>query len=167
MSFQSKVSVSDLANIAELLVAIFGFGVAIYGIFRSKAAAQRAEEAANKAREAIIRSHTLTDFAAALAMMNEIKRLHRVGAWTILPERYSALRTILISIRTSNPSLPDDHVAALQSTIKHFSDFENLVERSLASGAGMPSPAKFNSIVSGQIDRLSEVLEAVKQDIRR
>jgi hypothetical protein len=156
----ANASFWDWINLVQLVVTFVGFGLTI-------AAAVIAARAANGAKTAIIRSQTLSDFGAAIIMMEEIKRLHRIQAWSIVPERYSALRAILISIRTSNPNLPSDQLAALQTAIKNFSDFEGTVERSISANKAMPNPAKFNSIVSAQVDRLNEILSAIQQDIGR
>jgi hypothetical protein len=95
--------------------------------------------------------------------MNEIKRLHRVEAWELLPERYAALRAMLISVRSSNSDLPEDQRATIQGAIKHFNDFEVTVERSISSKKPLPNPARLNAILSEQIDKLTEILAAIKQ----
>jgi hypothetical protein len=71
----------------------------------SKKAAELAQEEVRSVKQALARSSTIADFSAAVTTMNEIKRLHRVEAWTILPDRYAALRSTLISIRSMNPDL--------------------------------------------------------------
>jgi hypothetical protein len=96
--------------------------------------------------------------------MNEIKRLHRVEAWAILPDRYAALRNMLISIRSMNPSLREEYRIAIQNALQQFSDIEKAVERSLVSNKQL-NRARLNAIVTTQVDKLIEILEEIKRDI--
>jgi hypothetical protein len=66
-----------------------------YTLWRSKKAAEMAQEEVRSVKQAIARSSTIADFSAAITSMNEIKRLHRLDAWIVLPDRYAALRSIL------------------------------------------------------------------------
>ncbi len=97
--------------------------------------------------------------------MEEIKRLHRAAAWEILPDRYSTLKRLLISIRSVNVSMTDDQKSALQSAILNFSEIERKVERALALKTDLPKVDKLNTVVSLQLDKISEVLGTIKQEI--
>jgi hypothetical protein len=155
----------DLASVVGVVISIVGFVITIINVAKSKRAAQRAEEAAIDVRESIFRSDTLLELSAALTMMEEIKRLHRANAWNILPDRYSSLKRHLVSIRTSNPKLPDEHQAALQGAIQHFGDMEKRVEKTLSAKASSPNIATLNEIVSTQVDKVNEILAAFRQEI--
>jgi hypothetical protein len=157
----------DIASVAGVVISIVGFVVTIINVARSKRAAQRAEEAANAARESIMRSDTLVELSTALSMMDELKRLHRANAWSILPDRYALLKRHLVSIRTANPQFTDDHQSVLQSAIQHFSDMEKRVEKTLTSRVNAPNIATLNEIVSIQIDRINEILAVFRQEIGR
>lgn len=98
-------------------------------------------------------------------MMEEIKRLHRVSAWSILPDRYSTLRRMLISIRSANPGMSDEFKAHITGATQQLKVCEARVEEFLASGSDKPDPARLNAILSDQVDKLSEILETLKQDI--
>jgi hypothetical protein len=69
----------DLSSIVGLFLAIIGFGFTLWGVWRSKSAAEAARDAAQKAKDAIVHLQTIMDFSAAIIMMEEIKRLHRVS----------------------------------------------------------------------------------------
>jgi hypothetical protein len=71
--------IGDLASVAGLVISIIGFLVTIMGVWRSKSAAERAERAANEARRQIRAYETVADFSATIALMEEIKRLHRAN----------------------------------------------------------------------------------------
>jgi len=155
----------DIASVVGVVVSLIGFAITIWGVLRSKTAAQKAKEEVSNVRETISRLDTAMEFSAALTMMDEIKRLHRAAAWIMLPDRYSALKRLLISIRTTNLDLADEHQAVLQGAIQHFTDLEKKVERALASNGSPPNVATVNEIVSAQLDKMSEVISAIRREV--
>jgi len=156
----------DVASVLEVIIAVIGFIVTIVSVTRSKKAAQRAEQAVLKIRDEMLKVDTIAEFSAAIASMDEIKRLHRENAWSVLPDRYSALKKVLISIRSVNPDMPDHHKTVFQNAIQHFSNFENQIETVIATNSNPPNVPKLNQIISRQIDRLIEVLVEMKNNFR-
>ena len=154
----------NLASIVGLGVSIVGFAFTLWSVSRSKKATQQAMEAVEKAREDIFRSNKMIDLASAMTIMEEIKRLHGVGAWHILPDRYASLRNALTCIRTSKPSLPDEHKAVIQGAIEQLRIVENKIERALASTQNPGNVPRLNEIVSLQIDKVAEVLVIVRSE---
>src|SRR5712691_1013913 len=71
----SKRHLGDAASIIGLLVALIGFSFTLFGVWRSKKAAEMAQEEVRSVKQAIARSSTIADFSAAVTTMNEIKRL--------------------------------------------------------------------------------------------
>jgi hypothetical protein len=157
----------DLASILGLLATLVGFAFTLWNVSRSKRAAEDAEKAVQRMREAITQTNTISEFSAAVVIMDEIKRLHRAAAWTVLPDRYSALKRSLITIRSANPSLSDNHKTVLQGAILHFTALEQKVEAVIASKSPPPNVAKLNKIVSSQIELLSEVLTELREKMGR
>ncbi len=154
----------DIASIAGLFVALIGFAITILGVWKSRTAAESAKKAANEARAAITRTEVIANFSSAVTAMDEVKRLHRTGAWDVMPDRYSSLRRILISICSSHPNLNEDQRILIQSSIAQFRELESLIESFLAGDESSPSSAKLNKIVTAQIDKLDEVLNSIKSE---
>jgi|SRR5580692_7667789 hypothetical protein len=95
--------IADLASIAGVVISITGFVVTVWNVRRSKSAAERAEAAADQTRRMIRGYETVFEFSAAIAIMEEIKRLHRVGQVDMLLDRYATLRKVLIGVRKPSP----------------------------------------------------------------
>jgi hypothetical protein len=148
-----------------LLVSFFGFGFTIWGVLRSKAAAEAAKTAALQTQKDLKHLDTIMDFSTAITIMEEIKRHHRSGNWQILPDRYSALRQKLISIKSNHADISEIHALALQSAIQDFSDMEKDVERALMRNVKPTKVSRFNEIVSNQIDALNVVLIDIKNQM--
>ena len=150
-----------VASIAGVAVSIIGFVVTIIGVWRSRSAAEQAKAAAREARQGILELETIQDFTAVTTIMEEIKRLHRAGAWAVLPDRYTALRKLLGAILAANPDAPDDQKALLVGSINQFRVMENAVERALADKTA-PDVVGLNKIVSQKLDKLNEVLSTFR-----
>jgi hypothetical protein len=148
----------ELASVLGLFVSVVGFLVTIIGVWRSKKAAQRAEEAAKRTRETMTAMQSIVDLSSVLAALGEVKTLHRASAWNLLPDRYGSLRVKLIAVRTSRPRLTEKQRAILQGTIQHLADLEKEVDRALASSKLPSNIPRLTSIISDQIDKLTELL---------
>jgi hypothetical protein len=88
----------DLASLA-------GLALTIWAVLKAKKAAEQARDAAQQVKERIASLDTLADVSAAIAILDEIKRLQRLGAWQVVLDRYSILRRHLIRVEQLNPAL--------------------------------------------------------------
>ena len=156
---------ADIASILGVLIGIIGFALVIVNVRRSKSAAEQAQQAVIDVRKDIQRVDTVANFSAAMTAMAEIKRLHRQSAWTILPDRYSALRASLISIKVSNPALPDHQSSALQGAIQNLRGIEEIVEKALASNETPENIPRLNRTVTRDLDSLQEILVEIQSQI--
>lgn len=160
-------TVGDWASVVGVVIAVIGFIITIWGVWRSKNAAQEAKTAADKVRADMLRANTVGEFASALSEMEEVKTLHRQSLWALLPQHYSALRKSLILIKGSNPDLSDEQRAVLQGAIQYLASIERQVEKSTAGGGQPLNVPKLNALVSSQIDKLHEVLVEIRNRIGR
>ena len=153
--------IGDLASIAAVAISVVGFLVTIIGVMKSKNAAQRAEEAANNTQESIRLFDTVVDFSAAISILEEIKRMHRQKSWSLLPDRYATIRKLLISLRSSGEKLTEAQSAIIQNALVNLRTIETQVEKSFGNVEGL-KPARFNALISDDIDNLVTVLSELK-----
>jgi hypothetical protein len=158
----SDQKVVDVASIAGVLISIVGFGVTLHGVRKSKNAAVRAEEAATAMRNSIRLLDTIIDFSAAISLLEEIKRLHRAQAWNALPDRYAALRKLLISVR-KGVDLREDQESMAQGTITNLATIETQVEKAIGANVS-PSVHRLNTLLSADLDNLIAVLTDLKAE---
>jgi hypothetical protein len=149
-------------SLVEVALSVVGFSFALIGIHRSRTAATAAARAAAEARDAITRYDSIADLASATSIMEEIKRLHRAGAWPTLLDQYSSLRRRLVSIRTSGPNLTARDLAALNGAVQQFLTLEKTVEKSLQPGSRPLNVPQLNAIVSTQIEKLDEIFSTLR-----
>jgi hypothetical protein len=157
----------DIASVIGIIISLIGFFITIWNVIQSRKAAQKAEEIAHKVREDISKIETIEEFSKAIATIDEIKRLNRDEAWSILPERYSALRKSLISIKNSNPNMPYNDKVILSNALRHTSNIEDQIEQFIVNKLLPIDIPKFNKIISQQGDRLTEILVSIKGKIGR
>lgn len=161
MQWMTDYHIGDLASIAGVAISVIGFLITIWNVRRSKSAAERAETAANDARRMIREYEALSDLSAAIAIMEEIKRLHRLGHIEPLLDRYAALRKVLTEVRKMSPAVNQTMDQTIQSAITTLVAMEDQVERSRASGT-MPDFVRLNRALSRDIDGLHAVFIELK-----
>lgn len=153
--------IGDLAGIAGVFISVIGFIAILGGVFKTKSAAQSAEAAARSTRDSIKLFESVVDFSATIAALEEVKRLQRQNAWSLLPDRYSAIRKLLISFRESTEGLSVTQMSQIQEAIVNFRAIESKIDRSQGTPAQL-NAAKINSILSEQIDGLLVILNQIK-----
>jgi hypothetical protein len=158
--------IGDLASIAGVAISITGFIVTVVNVRRSKSAAERAEAAANEARLLIRSYETVADFSAAIAIMEEIKRLHRTGQMDMLLDRYAALRKVLIGVRKLSPSVNETMESQIQNAITTLATMEDVVEKCRSDGTS-PNFVRLNRLLSRDIDALQAVFIDIKVEAGR
>lgn len=157
---------ADVSSIAGVVISVIGFLVTWRNVTTSRKAADQARVAVMRVREDLAKYDVIAELGAAVAIMDEIKRLNRHGAWPILPDRYSALRQRLITIRASNLDLSEPHLADLNGAIQQIRNLEQTVESALSKqGQAELDKARFNSVVSKQLDKMTEVLVSIRTDV--
>ncbi|MCP8939290.1 hypothetical protein NK718_12255 [Alsobacter sp. SYSU M60028] len=161
LTFIAEQRLGDLASIAGVFISVIGFIVTFIGVRRSRTAAEMAAQASIQTRNNIKLFETVSSFSSVISSLEEVKRIHRTEHWLILPDKYSELRKVLVGLRAANQHLSEEGKSAIQSTISNLLDIESKVERGLKTTASLDS-VKFNKIVSGDIDRLTAMLEEIK-----
>lgn len=151
---------SNWGNIATVL----GFVITIWTLARTKTAAVAARDAAEATKSQVSRIDTMSECAAAIAVMDEIKRLDRAEAWEIVPDRYSALRRLLVSVQQLNPDLTPEQRTILGGTIVQFRTMENRIEFARAANRNDELDfARLNKIVTRQLDDVQKVMLSIRQ----
>jgi hypothetical protein len=157
----------ELSSVTGVLIGVIGFIITIWNVVKSRKASQKAEAMVSKVREDISKMETIEEFSKAIATINEIKRLNRDSTWSILPERCSALRRSLISIKTSNQNMPDCDRTIITNAIQHISNIESQIEKVIFDSSIAVDIPKLNKIISQQADKLTEILNGIKSNIGR
>src|SRR5881396_3452756 len=116
----------DLASIAGCLLAIVGFCWTIRIAMRSRTAAQEARKASQETRAHLLRASSIGDFSAALSIMEEIRRLHRLPAvWITLLDRYASLNEKLNRFVAATPTLKNADRLGIGIAIKGMRSIEH------------------------------------------
>ena len=161
-----RYHLGDIASVLGLLITIGGFTLALWRIRKSQSASEQALEAAEGVREQILQMNAIQGVNVAIRTLEDIRRLHRLKAWPVLPDRYTSLKQELISIRGRTPSLTESQRSEIQGAIQQLSTIERQVESTMA-GADEPDIDRINDIISRQIDRLAQVLVELQNEIER
>ena len=153
--------IGAFAAILDFFISIAGFAAAYFGI-------SKARKAVSELQHRIRGFETAVDFSAAIAALDEIKRLHREEAWPVLPDRYSSIRRLLVQLRTSGFSLSDEQSTIVQKALTTLVSLEKQVDKALSSNSQSVSllkPDKFNARVSEDVDGLITVFSQLKSQV--
>jgi len=156
----------DLASLLALLITIVGFGLALWRIWRSEKASELARRAAESVREQILQMSAVQSLDDVIRTLEDIRRLHRLQAWPVLPDRYTWLKRELMAIRGRTPNLTNEQRSTIQGTIFQVSTIERDVETAM-TGADAPAVNRINDIISQQIDELTSLLVELQKEIER
>ena len=154
------------ASVLGVFISILGFALTLIQVARSKNAAERAEEAVADARKDLALQSVAIDLTTLTADIEEMKQLHRLGYWKVMPIRYGAVRRKLIGIRANAQTLTRAQKSSILGIIEQFKDIEQVVEEAITSDQPPTDVAGLNKLASEQVDKLTEVLVAVQQEIK-
>lgn len=149
--------IGDLASVAGVVISIVGFLATVWNVRRSKSAAERAEAAAIEARTAMRGYQTVSDLSTAIAIMEEVRRLHRIGQIDLILDRYGTLRKALVGVRQLAPFLSEAMDREIQIAITTLASMEDVLERASSEGSSPDFP-ELNWLLARDIDRLQAVL---------
>ncbi|MBX8608557.1 hypothetical protein K5D65_15285 [Pseudomonas cichorii] len=161
----AEYRIGDYAGILGLVVSIVGFIWTVRAAESSKEAALQAQKEVIKISEDLRRVNAIADISSAIAVMEEIKRLHRESALQVLLERYSNVRKSLVNVREENTWLNGGERRLVQGAITQFGAFETMVEELLHDGDKVIDAPKMNGLVGAQIEAIQKVLAKVRSQI--
>ena len=141
-----------------------GLAITIWLAMRAKTAAEQARDAALQMKNRMATLDTLSEVSGAIELMGEIKTLQRLRAWDLVLDRYGNLRRRLVRIEQSNQVTSESHRTQIVASLGQFRIIERKIEsaRGTRRNDGIDS-AKFNDVVSKQIDSLESVMIAIKK----
>ena len=150
-----------MASVLGLVVSVVGFVWTIRIAKESKSAAERAEEAADEARQSIQKFDAIVEVSQAVTVLTEIMDLHRKGDWPALPSRYTKLRGMLVSVRNSSSTVTDAQRARLAGVLQQVIAIDQKIEACLHSkknDVGPPRPMSLMAVLKSQLDHLNDTL---------
>ena len=156
---------SDIANYLGLFFTIIGFIITIAAVKKSQKASEEAKKEVIKVREDIKKIDAVNDLSTAIAMIEEIRTLQRDSRWVYLPDRFSALKKLLISIKKTYPDLTDSQKAIIQGTLQHITDIDHKIESSVRNKTEPTNIPKINMLLSEQKDDVYEMLVELRSTI--
>jgi hypothetical protein len=155
----------DAASVLGVLISLIGFTVTLVNLWRSRSAAKQVADAVGAMRRQLSLQSAAVDLTALMGDIEEIKLLHRFGAWDAMPMRYSSIRRRLFSVKGSMPNLTKSQKASIQGVIEQFHDIEGIVETALARKEAPKDVAGLNRLAAEQSDKLTSILVVVQQEI--
>jgi hypothetical protein len=153
----------NIATFMGVLLTLLGLIVTLVFSIKSRNAAMNAKTAVDKFRKDINRVDTITDLNQAISNIEEIKRLNRISAWPLLPERYSNLKKNLIYIMYNFPDISDDQKTKIVGVINHIRRIEEQIDQYLEQGISEIQFSGINRILSREIEAMFDLLNYIQK----
>lgn len=162
--FIDSYYVAEWASISGLVISFFGFAVTILNVVRSRDAATRAEEAAERAIRAITGIEIVDGLADAIRLLDEIQRLNRLGEWLLVLDRHRAFRNIVGDLKANDSISKYKNIGRLQSAFQHSCTMSNTIELFLDGGGTAQSVnvAQMNKVLSKQSEHLGALMVEIR-----
>jgi hypothetical protein len=152
----------DMADVFGVLIAVVGFSATVWSAWRAKTASEQARTMVEKLREESRRMDFVSECAAAIGVMNQIKVFHRDHAFIALLSHYPLLRVKLVTIKNF-PGLTDHQRIDIQKFMTTLTRMEEVVEKcQLSSGNATLDVAKYNKNIAEHADLLQDVMTIIK-----
>jgi hypothetical protein len=102
----------------------------------------------------------------AITALQDIRRLHQLQAWLVLPDRYTSLKRNLIAIRSRTPKFYRS--PALQPSSRDSTAFEyrRPSVENVIGGLGPPEVPRMDQIIARQLDRLAAIWVELRGGIK-
>ena len=114
-----------------VFISLGGFSAAIWQIRRTRTAAESAERAATDAREAVLRTTSISYLTQAVSQIERLKELHRNQDLDRVVERYTPLRQILTATQAR---LSASAIEELDNAIIELMRMERDINRAIFAG---------------------------------
>lgn len=147
----------DLFSVLGVVVSIVGLVWAIRVARGARTAAKAAKKATQETTDRIGRTLVVVDLERAVALIQLLKLLHRVGRWDAALEQYQLLRRMLSSILSRHTDLEMDRRTRLAEARTQVSIMEQSVEKMTALNVTADHQVRF----SRQLNKVQTELEEV------
>jgi hypothetical protein len=110
----------------------------------------------------------VTHLSSTIVAIDEIIRLQRESAWAIVQDRYGQVRRAILEIKMMDLSSVASARSELQDSISRLKEIENfLVKSKLSKAASEPKLPAIHNILTNTSDRLTELLQSIRNQIGR
>ncbi|UUX49722.1 hypothetical protein NUH88_20275 [Nisaea acidiphila] len=156
--------IAEWASISGLVISFFGFAVTIVNVVRSRDAATRAEEAAERAIRAITGIEIVDGLADAIRLLDEIQRLNRLREWALVLDRHSAFRNIVADLKANESIRKYENIGRLQSAFQHSCTMSDTIELFLEGSGTAQSVnvAQMNKVLSKEAEHLGALMVEIR-----
>jgi hypothetical protein len=153
---------ANFSSVTGLVVSTIGFFWTLIIVWKSKTAAQKAEEAALMMKDALLKSESLAGCSTAISLIEEIRTFHRESEWDKSLYRYSRLTPILLSLKADKNSFSEKDMGTIASVIKQVAGCEKEIDKVRMDRKYQVKPDRLNDILSNQVRKLHELLSNLK-----
>jgi hypothetical protein len=152
----------DFLSMTGLLLTFVGFTATLLTAIKAKRAAEAARAAAESATREVRKVDLIGEVATMLQLIEELRRLQRANAVELLPDRYSGLRSKMVSIRESMFFSAEEDQTIIQDVIARIAALQKALDRDSETLNDRRQIARSNESLSVCTDVLLRLSERVR-----
>ena len=157
------LTLETASEIATFIGVVIGLPT-LWQVIRARKIAEEVKGKVDLVQTNLAKQTAVEGLSTLLNDLDEIKGLHNLNVWPVLPRRYGAVRRHLIAMRIENPLLAL-YSRKLQSVVQQLAELEQHVDESVAAERAPNDLASLNKVLSAQMDKINEVLALVRKTI--
>ncbi len=149
----------DFASIAAVFITMIGFIITITNVIKSK-------NTVTKVRQDISKIDITSHLSSTIAIIDEIIRLQRESAWSVVQDRYGQVRRSILEIKMIDLPQVKSSLPNLQDSLTQIKSIEQILIKCKLSNAELePKLPRIHHILSKTSDSLTELLHSIKGEI--
>jgi hypothetical protein len=138
----------DAFHQLEFLITIIGFAVTAFSAIAALIVARNIK---NK----ILLVDSISDIAKVQALIEEIRRHLRMAAWVVLPERYTELRHLLVSVKNEGEHFSTDQQTILTKVIVGIQRQEEIINKNGVNGLARDQAIEADKLLRDHADKMN------------
>lgn len=160
----ASLTTMDVISLVSAVLTLAGLLLAIYEARRARKASLNAQEAAQAARDASLRSAAVIDLSSTIKALGEIKSLHRAAAIDVLPPRYEALRHSIAALRQRKAFDDPKIQKTMQSLVSKLAGVEKILDQGVTLDEFKIQVPRLNALITKSMDEMQALMVAVAHE---
>lgn len=151
----------EILSVAGTLVTVFGFGITVWQLKKTRSAAEAAANSARATREVLAARVALADLAACTTIIDEVKALVRRNSAEAALLRVADITRLLLQLQAARRVSGADLGSEFKRFLTQLSVLRSLLERHLQGKADL-KPVQVNATLSNLSDGMNALIGDLK-----
>jgi len=163
VDFLNSTAVGNIESFVGDIIAVVGFGLTLFGVYKATSAAEAARTAAASVKQELSKNDQISACTLVISIMEVIKRDQRDDPPRIeqLIDRYGELRRLMVQLKESDAISRQNDALLIGEMLTECRQMETDLEISLKTNSSLDTP-KLNEAISRMLDEFNGILARLR-----